>query len=87
MRSPIWIIERTDYLEGPFPVHIIFLSFQKSLFFFLSFFVGWIPFSLKGLVTGIGIFLPFYAIIWIIFYLYFRYQVKILNDELDKRGN
>ncbi|MFE4430663.1 DUF3021 domain-containing protein [Peribacillus butanolivorans] len=60
---------------------------QHFLYFLLSFFVGWIPFSLKGLVTGIGIFLPFYVIIWIIFYLYFRHQVKILNDGLDKRGN
>ncbi|MGE7761454.1 DUF3021 domain-containing protein [Peribacillus sp. NPDC097895] len=57
------------------------------LYFLLSFFVGWIPFSAKGLVTGIAIFVPFYMIIWIIFYLYFRYQVKVLNDGLDKRGN
>jgi hypothetical protein len=27
-------------------------------------FVGWIPFSLKGFAIGIGIFIPFYMIIW-----------------------
>ncbi|MCK1981193.1 MULTISPECIES: DUF3021 domain-containing protein [Peribacillus] len=57
------------------------------LYFLLSFFVGWIPFSLKGLAIGIGIFIPFYLIIWTVFYLYFRFQVKILNDGLDKRRN
>ncbi|WP_285768401.1 DUF3021 domain-containing protein [Peribacillus sp. SI8-4] len=56
------------------------------LYFLLSFFVGWIPFTFKGLMTGIAIFLPFYGVVWIIFYLYFRYQVKVLNDGLDKRG-
>ncbi|TDL86160.1 DUF3021 domain-containing protein [Vibrio vulnificus] len=62
------------------------LLFQTILHFLLSFVVGWIPFSAKGLVTGIAIFVPFYMIIWIIFYLYFRYQVKILNDGLVKGG-
>ncbi|SIR08315.1 Protein of unknown function [Peribacillus simplex] len=57
------------------------------LYFLLSFFVGWIPFSLKGFAIGIGIFIPFYMIIWTIFYLYFRFQMKILNDGLDKRRN
>ncbi|WP_167353379.1 DUF3021 domain-containing protein [Peribacillus muralis] len=55
------------------------------LYFLLSFFVGWIPFTIRGLMTGIAIFLPFYAIIWLSFYIYFRYQVKILNDGLDNR--
>lgn len=55
------------------------------LYFLLSFFVGWIPFSLKGLAIGIGIFIPFYMIIWTAFYLYFRFQVKILNEGIDKR--
>ncbi|MFD9626601.1 DUF3021 domain-containing protein [Peribacillus muralis] len=57
------------------------------LYFLLSFFVGWISFSMKGLVTGILIFIPFYVTIWTIFYLYFRFQMKILNDGLDKRRN
>ncbi|MCK1993260.1 DUF3021 domain-containing protein [Peribacillus muralis] len=57
------------------------------LYFLLSFFVGWISFSMKGLVIGILIFIPFYVTIWTIFYLYFRFQMKILNDGLDKRRN
>jgi len=56
---------------------------MKTILFRSS--VGWIPFSLKGLAIGIGIFIPFYMIIWTAFYLYFRFQVKILNEGIDKR--
>ncbi|MBT2719444.1 DUF3021 family protein [Bacillus sp. ISL-57] len=57
-----------------------------SIFYILlSFFVGWIPFSLKGFAIGIGIFIPFNRIIWTAFYLYFRFQMKIMNEGIDKR--
>jgi hypothetical protein len=45
------------------------------LYFLLSFFVGWIPFSLKGFAIDI----------WTAFYLYFRFQMKIMNEGIDKR--
>ncbi|MDQ0219796.1 DUF3021 domain-containing protein [Peribacillus cavernae] len=66
---------------------ILHFMIVSILYFFLSFLVGWIPFSLNGLSAGIGIFILLYVIIWIIFYLYFRFQVKSLNDGLDNRGN
>ncbi|MEY8731069.1 DUF3021 family protein [Peribacillus frigoritolerans] len=48
---------------------------QTILYFLLSIFVGWIPFSLKGFAIDI----------WTAFYLYFRFQMKIMNEGIDKR--
>ncbi|MES9738303.1 DUF3021 domain-containing protein [Peribacillus frigoritolerans] len=64
---------------------ILYFLTVSILYFLLSFFVGWIPFSLKGFAIGIGIFIPFYRIIWTAFYLYFRFQMKIMNEGIDKR--
>ncbi|MGG3556215.1 DUF3021 domain-containing protein [Peribacillus frigoritolerans] len=64
---------------------ILYFLTVSILYFLLSFFVGWIPFSLKGFAIGIGIFIPFHRIIWTAFYLYFRFQVKIMNEGIDKR--
>ncbi|MFC5602036.1 DUF3021 domain-containing protein [Sporosarcina koreensis] len=52
------------------------------LFFIVAFVIGWIPFTLKGFIGMLGIFIVFYTIIWLSFYMYFKKQAAQLNDEL-----
>lgn len=61
-------------------VHFVIVSI---LYFILSFNIGWIPYSTNRLILGIGAFLLMYAIIWTIFYLYFRRQAKLLNELIE----
>ncbi|MCM3638439.1 DUF3021 domain-containing protein [Sporosarcina luteola] len=52
------------------------------LYFIVAFIIGWIPFTVKGFIGMLGIFIVFYSIIWISFYMYFRKQAAKLNEEL-----
>ncbi len=54
------------------------------LYFTLAFGVGWISFNVKSIVLMVLLFLVTYSIIWTCFYLYFRKEVKKLNDELQR---
>lgn len=54
------------------------------LYFILAYGIGWIPFTLRGTLIALGIFLTLYLISWIAFYLYFKRQADRLNAELDQ---
>lgn len=54
------------------------------LYFIVAFIIGWIPFTIKGFVGMLAIFIVFYTIIWLSFYLYFRHQAAKLNEELNE---
>lgn len=54
------------------------------LYFIVAFVIGWIPFTIKGFIGMLGIFIVFYTIIWLSFYLYFRQQAAKLNEDLNK---
>lgn len=54
------------------------------LYFIVAFVIGWIPFTIKGFIAMLGIFIVFYTIIWLGFYLYFRQQAAKLNEDLNK---
>jgi hypothetical protein len=53
------------------------------LYFLLAFGIGWVPFNVPSFLTAMGLFLVVYLVIWASFYLYFKRQVKKLNDELE----
>ncbi|TQR21430.1 DUF3021 domain-containing protein [Psychrobacillus vulpis] len=53
------------------------------LYFIFALGIGWVPFDLTSFFIAIATFLIFYAIIWTSFYLYFRRQMKKLNEELE----
>ncbi|MCM3710392.1 DUF3021 domain-containing protein [Sporosarcina luteola] len=52
------------------------------LYFIVAFIIGWIPFTVRGFIGMLGIFIVFYSIIWFSFYMYFRKQAAKLNEEL-----
>lgn len=54
------------------------------LYFFLAYGIGWIPFTFRGTLIALGIFLTLYFISWIAFYLYFKRQADALNAELNQ---
>lgn len=54
------------------------------LYFILALGIGWIPFTVKSVLSMLVIFLVFYAIFWLGFYLYFKNQAKQLNEDLRK---
>jgi hypothetical protein len=60
-------------------LHFICVS---VLYFIVAFVIGWIPFTMKGFIGMLGIFIVFYASIWLSFYIYFRKQAAKLNEEL-----
>lgn len=53
------------------------------LYFLFAFGIGWVPFNLFSFFIAIGSFLLVYLFFWISFYIYFKKQVKKLNDELE----
>lgn len=53
------------------------------LYFVLVFGIGWVPFNLTSFFMAIASFLGFYVIFWTSFYLYFKRQMKKLNEELN----
>lgn len=53
------------------------------LYFIVAFVIGWIPFTIKGFIGMLAIFIVFYAIIWLAFYLYFKQQAAKLNEDLN----
>jgi len=53
------------------------------LYFLLAFGIGWVPFNLPSFLLAMGFFLVVYLLFWICFYVYFKKQVKTLNDGLE----
>ncbi|WP_348774999.1 DUF3021 domain-containing protein [Psychrobacillus sp. NEAU-3TGS] len=53
------------------------------LYFLLAFGIGWVPFNMASFSIAIASFLGFYVIFWTSFYLYFKRQMKKLNEELE----
>ncbi len=54
------------------------------LFFTLAFAIGWIPISLSVIFKQIVNFFAIYVVSWILFFLYYRYQAKILNEHIKR---
>ncbi|QHT46184.1 DUF3021 domain-containing protein [Halobacillus sp. ACCC02827] len=61
-------------------VHFLIVT---CLFFPLSAWVGWMPFTLTSLLFFIAVFLVLYGVIWLGFYLYFRHESRKLNQQLE----
>lgn len=53
------------------------------LYFVLAFGIGWVPFNMASFFIATALFIGFYAIFWTSFYLYFKRQMKKLNEELE----
>lgn len=70
-----------EKLTLPVQTVLHFLS-VSILYFIIAFVVGWVPFSMKGFLGMLGIFVLLYACIWSAFYIYFKNQAKKLNEEL-----
>ncbi|QTD39710.1 DUF3021 domain-containing protein [Sporosarcina sp. Te-1] len=52
------------------------------LYFIVAFVVGWVPFSVEGFFSTLGIFVLIYVGLWFAFYMYFKNQAEKLNEEL-----
>ena len=75
------LLFENDKLTLPVQTTLHFLS-VSALYFIVAFVIGWIPFTMKGFISMLLIFIGFYAIIWLTFYMYFRNQAAKLNEEL-----
>lgn len=75
------LLFENDKLTLPVQTTLHFLS-VSALYFIVAFVIGWIPFTMKGFIGMLGIFIVFYATIWLAFYMYFRKQAAKLNEEL-----
>lgn len=54
------------------------------LYIILALTIGWIPFNIMNILLTLLISIVVYIIFWIAFYLYFKNQVRKLNDDLNK---
>jgi hypothetical protein len=75
------LLFENDKLTLPVQTTLHFLS-VSALYFIVAFVIGWIPFTMKGFIGMLVIFIGFYAIIWLSFYMYFKNQAAKLNEEL-----
>lgn len=75
------LIFENEKLTLPVQTTLHFLS-VTVLYFIVAFVIGWIPFTVKGFIGMLGIFIVFYSVIWMAFYMYFRKQAATLNEEL-----
>ncbi|WP_252504647.1 DUF3021 domain-containing protein [Sporosarcina sp. Marseille-Q4943] len=75
------LLFENEKLTLPVQTALHFLS-VTVLYFIVAFVIGWIPFTVKGFINMLGIFIAFYAIIWLAFYMHFRKQAAKLNEEL-----
>ena len=71
-----------EKLALPIQTTLHFLS-VTVLYFIVAFVIGWIPFTIKGFIGMLGIFIVIYTIIWFAFYSYFRKQASKLNEDLN----
>jgi len=75
------LLFENDKLTLPVQTTLHFIC-VSVLYFIVAFVIGWIPFTMKGFIGMLGIFIVFYGIIWLSFYIYFRKQAAKLNKEL-----
>ena len=75
------LLFENEKLTLPVQTTLHFLS-VTILYFIVAFVIGWIPFTIKGFIGMLGVFLVFYTVIWCSFYTYFRKQAAKLNEEL-----
>ncbi len=54
------------------------------LYFILAFGIGWVPFNMTSFLAMLGLFIVCYSVFWTSFYIYFKYQAKKLNAELNE---
>jgi len=54
------------------------------VFFTVALPLGWIPFASWAVLASIVMFMFYYAIFWCGFWLYYKFQARKLNDELNK---
>jgi len=79
--SPLYFENRNLTLAQQTILHFLTVMI---LYFMLALTIGWIPFSLKGILLALLISLVTYAISWVSFYLYFKIQAQKLNNDLKK---
>ncbi|MEQ2525076.1 DUF3021 domain-containing protein [Robertmurraya yapensis] len=54
------------------------------LYLILAIAIGWIPFSINSILLTLVIAIVVYTLFWISFYLYFKNQVRKINDDLKR---
>ncbi|WP_449620758.1 DUF3021 domain-containing protein [Robertmurraya sp. Marseille-Q9965] len=57
-------------------VMILYLILAKA--------IGWIPFTLNRILLSTAIAIIVYGLFWIAFFLYFKNQIRRINDDLKK---
>nr|WP_106781286.1 DUF3021 domain-containing protein [Lysinibacillus timonensis] len=77
--SPLYFEIRRLSLTQQTVLHFITVMI---LYFVLALTIEWIPFNMNAILLSLVISILIYAIFWISFYLYFKYQAHKLNIEL-----
>jgi hypothetical protein len=54
------------------------------LYFIVALTIGWIPLQFTSILYTIIGFVIIYIICWVVFYLYFKHQAHLLNEQLKK---
>lgn len=79
--SPMYFENRNLKLHQQTVLHFLTVTI---LYLILALTIGWIPFNIISILLTLLIATVVYTIFWIAFYLYFKYQARKLNDDLNK---
>ena len=79
--SPMYFENRNLKLHQQTVLHFLTVT---TLYIILALTIGWIPFNIISILLTLLIATVVYTIFWIAFYLYFKYQARKLNDDLNK---
>jgi|SRR3954469_1662216 NhaP-type Na+/H+ or K+/H+ antiporter len=79
--SPMYFENRNLKLHQQTILHFLTVTI---LYLILALTIRWIPFNIISILLTLLIATVVYTIIWIAFYLYFKYQARKLNDDLNK---
>ncbi|MGM7723628.1 DUF3021 domain-containing protein [Metabacillus sp. Hm71] len=79
--SPMYFENRKLKLHQQTILHFLTVMI---LYIILAFSIGWVPFTMMHFLLLLIISIVIYAVCWIAFYLFFKYQARKLNDDLNK---
>lgn len=77
--TPLFFEIRSISLQLQTALHFLTVTI---LYFILAIGIGWIPFDITNILLFLAISITVYAVMWLCFYLYFRYTSRKLNNDL-----
>ncbi|MFZ0370498.1 MAG: DUF3021 domain-containing protein [Halobacillus sp.] len=77
--TPLYFEIRSLKLSQQTALHFVTVM---AAYFILAYGIGWIPQGIASILLFTGVALVLYSVIWTAFYLYYKNQIKKINEDL-----